>query len=99
MIQFQNAEILYDSVQHDNKQLIMIKGGHATPYMSVDKLIDIFTFLEVSLPDNEKLKMVSEIISSSSFPTQAAITMKAKNVDFGHYTRFDAPKRRISQYV
>lgn len=50
IIPYRCAKINYDSVSHDSKILIPIKGGHSAPEMTIDDLTDLFNFCNIQLP-------------------------------------------------
>lgn len=57
LINFSNAKKLYDSVQHDCKMLVRIKGKHSSPVITDKQLQTIFEFADIDTCNCSDKKM------------------------------------------
>lgn len=69
VIHIDNAYEIYDNVKHNNKAIIKIRGGHATPIMSPEQLLEMYRFLEgnnkATLDYEEITAMLDEVQQAS----------------------------------
>lgn len=57
VIPYKCAKINYDNVSHKSRLLIPIKGGHSSPDITVENLIDLFTFCDIPLPSYSRVEI------------------------------------------
>ena len=62
IIPYKCAKINYDSVRHNSKVLIPIKGGHASPVITNEDLSNLFMFCDIPLPIYSRVCDVDEIL-------------------------------------
>jgi len=51
IIPYRCAKILYESVPHDNKKFIDIKGYHSSPIIKTHEIYELFNFCGIDIPD------------------------------------------------
>jgi len=65
IIPFKNALSLYNHISHNNKLLIIIKGGHSTPEISASQLIELLEFCgiknQTDIELNDIIHMIGQI--------------------------------------
>jgi len=69
LINFSNAEKLYDSVKHDCKMLVKIKGKHSSPVITEKQLQAVFEFADIDTCkcSNEKMCELLDNIRTVAF--------------------------------
>lgn len=69
VIHLDNAKILFESIKHDNKGIVQIRGGHSSPIMQPLQFLAMYRFLEgdnqASL-DPRRVAMLLEKVKASS---------------------------------
>jgi len=62
VIPYRCAQILYESITHNNKKFITIDGDHSSPIISIDNLKEILEFCNIKMKNEEYAKSWLELL-------------------------------------
>ena len=64
MIPYKCSWINYNSIPHSNKMHIKIKGGHSSPNIKSEQLLELFNFCDLSLSNMSSDVDISEMLEN-----------------------------------
>jgi uncharacterized protein len=71
LIPFNNAEILYEQIGHENKKLLPISGLHASPLISLEAVTEVINMMRIPVPNMNGIEdILTDICEKSPFKSR-----------------------------